>query len=283
MAAPPTPTNDWRQQLQRWLQPLRAAWAVLLNRQCPRCGEFNLDSLLCPACWAQLPYTHLRGAEGNVIERVFWSDHRVQRASAFLWYKPEFDIAPLVHAFKYHGRKDLAQSFGSAMAHELLATTFFHGVDALVPIPLSRRRQARRGYNQSQCLAEGVSQVTGLPIITEAIARAIDNPSQTTLAPTQRRDNVKDIFSLAQPELIDGKHILLIDDVITVGATIESLLRTLAPLTSLRISILALCAAGTYRVGHMTTADLRLPDRTAILRPDEVRKYRPKSNHEHPQ
>lgn len=260
------------------LRACRTALALVLDERCPVCQQPTVGGKLCPQCWLSLPYTHLRARAANPLERLFWGDHRVERVSAFLWYKPEYAVARAVQAFKYGGRRDLAIAFGKAMARDLLSTDFFTTIDALVPVPLARQRLAQRGYNQSHCLAQGVEAETGIPLLDDTIVRVVDNPSQTRLDPTQRRDNVRDIFAIAHPEALRGRHILLIDDVITVGATLESLLRTLQPIDDLRVSILTLCAAGAYHVGRMNEADLQLPDRTAQLNPDEVRRYRPTSS-----
>lgn len=264
--------------LQPLLRACRSAIAIVLDERCPVCQQTSVGAMLCPQCWLTLPYTHLRARAANPLERLFWGDHRVERVSAFLWYKPEYAVARLVQAFKYGGRRDLAIALGKAMARDLMSTDFFTTIDALVPVPLSRQRLAQRGYNQSHCLAQGVEAETGIPLLEGTMVRSVDNPSQTRLDPTQRRANVRDIFTIAQPDALHGRHILLIDDVITVGATLESLLHTLQPIDNLRVSILTLCAAGAYHVGRVNEADLQLPDHTAQLNLEEVRRYRPSSS-----
>lgn len=261
----------------RWWTPLltalRAALSVLIDERCPMCGRSEFKGEICPSCWFNIPYTHLRGASGNVLERLFWSEPMVQRVSAYAWYKPEYAISKVVHEFKYYGRKDLAQLMGEAMGRELLDSDFFEGVDVLVPVPLSAQRLRKRGYNQSEHLAKGVAQATGLPLLTTAIARVVDNPSQTTLDPSQRQDNVRDIFAVVDADALAGRNIVVIDDVITVGATLLSLLQTLRPVPHLRVSLLALCAAGRYHVGRLSPDELHLSDATADAQDHVVRKY----------
>ena len=266
----PSPHHYWLTQLRTIC---RAALALLFDERCPMCGRTQPKSEICPSCWFNIPYTHLRGAEGNVLERLFWSEQMVERVSAYAWYKPEYYIAKVVHAFKYHGRKDLAVLMGQAMGRELMGSRFFEGVEALMPVPLSTQRMRQRGYNQSECLAEGVSQITGIPLLTTAVARIIDNPSQTTLDPSARRENVKDIFAVIDGNALVGKHIVVIDDVITVGATLLSLVHTLRSVPGLRVSLLALCAAGRYHVGRLSVSELHLPDATTDVQQHVVRKY----------
>lgn len=235
---------------------LQGAWSLLSQRQCAMCESTLLKGSICPSCWLSLPYTHLRGAEGNVLEQVFWEYPQVRSVSAFLWYKPEYKVSKLVHAFKYGRREDLGIELGEAMAEELRGSSFFDSIDGLLPVPLSPKRERQRGYNQSLALAKGIHRSTHLPIITEALYRTVDNPSQTQLAPSQRRANVAGIFSLRAPEQLVDRHLLLIDDVITVGATLESIVQTLASVPKIRLSILCLCAAGRYHHGAISPRSL---------------------------
>lgn len=236
---------------------LQGAWSLLSQRQCAMCDRPLLYGSICPSCWMSLPYTHLRGVEGNMLEQVFWEYPQVDRVSAFLWYKPEYQVSKLVHSFKYGQREDLGIELGEAMAEELRGSRFFDQIDALLPVPLSQKRQRQRGYNQSLALAKGVNKSTHLPIITNALYRTIDNPSQTQLEPLQRRSNVAGIFTLKAPELLHGQHLLLIDDVITVGATLESIIQTfIRVMPNIRLSILCLCAAGHYHHGAISPRSL---------------------------
>lgn len=274
MAADTLPMKHRRSSFWRGCRSaFRAALAVVMGEECVVCGRPLVGAGVCGDCWLRLPYTRLQGAVGNEIERLFWAEPRVERVSAFLVYKPEYKIAALVHAFKYHGRRDLACLMGRAMTRDLKATDFFDGVDAILPVPLSDRRKRRRGYNQSEALAEGVAEVLSLPVISTAVKRVVDNPSQTSLDPTERTENVKNIFALADAAALEYKRILIVDDVITVGATLLSLVRTLEGIRGLRIRILALCAAGTYRRGRVSEHDLGLPDLTAHYDPSAVRRY----------
>lgn len=270
-------TISWKRLFKEIRVSLRAAIAVLIGENCVICGCPLSGEDVCPGCWASLTYTCLRGAKGNVLDRLFWGEPRVLQASAFIWYKPEFDISKIVHAFKYQGNRRLARTMGRLMAIDLQSTSFFTEVDALVPVPLSRERYRKRGYNQSELLAEGIREIIHIPLITTAIIRIIDNPSQTTRVVTERHENVKGIFSVVDGAALKGKHICLIDDVITVGATLLSLISTLDIVPELRISVLTLCAAGHYHQGRVLPQDLNLPDNTAMYNPDSIRKYNPHS------
>jgi ComF family protein len=129
-------------------------------------------------------------------------------------------------------------------ANQLQGTGFLDGIDAIVPLPLHWRRQLKRHYNQSHYIARGISQVTHIPIYKNVVRRVRNNPSQTHLTLRERIENVEGIFQLTRPELIAGKHILLVDDVTTTGSTLSSCARELAKATDVSISILTLAVAG---------------------------------------
>lgn len=253
----------------------KIAWAQFTGSCCAICGKSLYGNGLCPQCWVKLPYTHLQARPGNLLERLFWGELNVDRVHASVWYKPEYDIAKAVHSFKYHGRKALAQSFGRAMATELRNTDFFDGVAGIIPVPLSRQRMAKRGYNQSEFLARGVSEITGLPVVTDLLVRCVDNPSQTTLAPSERKSNVEGIFAVKHPERLQGKCWIVLDDVLTVGATLSSIARTIREVSDAQLRFLTLCAAGHYHIGKLSVAELGLPDVTAVFNPNTLRAYRP--------
>ncbi len=254
---------------------LRSAFALVVGERCAICGAPLVGEVLCADCWLGIPYTQLRGHRGNLLETLFWDDERVERVNAWAWYKPEFPFAQVVHAFKYHGHRRLAVQCGMVMAYDLEGTDFFDSTDLLIPVPLSRQRLRQRGYNQSALLAEGVHRVTGIPLCTTAVRRVVDNPSQTTLDPSQRRANVSGIFSVVDASALTGRRIIVIDDVLTVGATLQSLVHTLRSVPNLRIRLLTLCAAGRYHLGRLRETDLNLPDCTADYNPNALRRYRP--------
>lgn len=254
---------------------LRALLALLLGERCVMCGRPLPGAGVCPSCWLHIPYTRLRGRPGNPLERLFWSEPNVERVGAYAWYKSEYAVARLVHAFKYHRRPDLARLVGILMAEEHMNGDFFEDLEAIVPVPLSARRLRERGYNQSEMIARGIAEVTRLPLHADWVERTVDNPSQTTLAPSERHANVAGIFTLLRPEEAAGRGILIVDDVITLGATFTSLARTFREAPGARLRLLAFCAAGQYRSGRLTPQELGLPDDTATFDTSRLRTYRP--------
>lgn len=216
---------------------------ALLPRYCCVCGRRLLinERVLCVSCLAHLPLTNIKGRRHNIVERLLWNDVvGVERASSMLYYRPRSSYCNIYFSFKYQHQPQVAVYFGRLMAQELADTSFFNGIDCIVPIPLSRKRQKERGYNQSEYLAKGISMVTHLPIDTTSIQRIVDNPTQTQVLYSQRYANVRGIFKLISPERLAGKHVLIVDDMITTGSTTSACAREVLCAKNARVSVLSL-------------------------------------------
>lgn len=222
-------------------------WHCLLDlvapRLCVACGRrlSPSEQVVCVSCNMHLPRTgfHLH-AEDNPMARLFWGIIPVERVAALFYFEPGSKSANVVYDLKYHNHPEIGVIMGRMIAKEFCESGFFEGIDLIVPIPLARRRQRHRGYNQSRCLAEGISQITGLPIVDDAVCRTHFEQSQTRIGRWERQENVKDVFQLKKPDTIRGRHILLIDDVVTTGATIIACARELLKASEVRLSILSL-------------------------------------------
>ncbi len=201
---------------------------------------------VCAACFHRLPFTGLHGRPGNVVERLFWEKVPVVRANAYLRYQQGAESRNLFFNLKYYDRPQVGRYFGRLMAADVVSYGFFEGIDCIIPLPLSRQRERRRGYNQSYELACGVADYTGLPVETQAVVRTVDNPSQTRKRSFERQENVRDIFSLRDAGRLSHRHVLLVDDILTTGATLLSCAREIAKAEDVRISILVLGLAGRH-------------------------------------
>jgi ComF family protein len=188
--------------------------------QKPLCGN---EKDICAVCLSQLPYTNLSDHSGNILERYFWGRVPIIRASSLFTYTQGARSHLILQRLKYKHQKSLGVTFGRIMAKQLLQTSFFKGIDMIVAVSLAPDRQGRRGYNQSEQLAIGIHEITGLPVITDGIIRKVSNRTQTKLMYEERHHNVADIFKIEKPERFHGRHILLVDDVVTSTATLTSL------------------------------------------------------------
>ena len=185
------------------------------------------EEVLCVRCQADLPRVRTVSFEENDIARIFWGLVPIEKGISFFHYTPHSPHSRILFELKYHNHPEVGKTMGRMMAEELKATSFFDGIDLIVPIPLSRKKERQRGYNQSDWIAWGIS-----------------DPSQTTLDHRQRRENVRDIFAVRHPGNLEGRHILLVDDVITTGATMLSCAETIARACRVRFSVLSLAWAG---------------------------------------
>ena len=196
---------------------------------------------LCGVCLFHLPRTnfHLKPLD-NPMAQLFWKLTTIQKAAALFYYHPHSETAQLVYRLKYNNRPDIGEDMGRVMASEMQLSDFFSDIDILLPVPLSRKRLHQRGYNQSEQLAVGISDVTHLPIVTKALRRKDFHQSQTTLNRWQRQENVADTFQLKDAQQLQGKHVLLIDDICTTGATLIACAHALQDVAGICISVLTL-------------------------------------------
>lgn len=227
------------------LRSLHRVADMLFPRHCRVCGRRLAlgERCLCSACTLSLPYTGYRGRRGNALELLLHGRFSLRRASAFLYYERYAPTRYLILALKYYGRREVGMEMGARMAAELVGTGFFDGVHCVVPVPLSCRRRRSRGYNQSLLLAQGVSRVTGLPVEDGALVRTKNNPTQTSRARSERMLNVQGIFKTVRQEAVNGRHVLLVDDVITTGATVTACADALQAAGATGVSILSLAVS----------------------------------------
>lgn len=215
-------------------------------RFCLTCGKplWTGEKSLCLSCMAGLPYTGLHCTPGNEMERCFWGRFPIVRATSLFFYKKDGHVAQILYAMKYRNRKHLCLQMGQYLAGELLSTGFFEGIDYLLPVPLHRSRQHRRGYNQSELLAKGISMCTHIPLCTDAVCRVRHNESQTHKSGFERWKNVEQLFRATdKTALLRHTHVLLVDDVLTTGATLISCADALKEVEGIRISVVTLAWA----------------------------------------
>ena len=212
-------------------------------RTCVCCGKLlsSQEESLCISCMVSLPKTRLLNTPGNEMERYFWGIFPIERATALYYYAKGGSVANILHGMKYHGRKRLCRQMGCIMGTELLDSGFFDGIDFILPVPLHKSRLRTRGYNQSELLARGISDITSIPVITDALIRTHNNATQTHKSAFERWGNAEGLFEVTEKAYsLSGRHILLIDDVLTTGATISACLDALKNVDSVKISVVTL-------------------------------------------
>ena len=214
-------------------------------RLCPGCGAAGLaaEALLCLQCQAQLPYTGHHRVPENAFTRRFWGRLPIESGAAMLTFSKGGRVQRLLHALKYRGRQDLGVYLGRVCGKMLAQSPWFSDVQLILPVPLHLRRLQERGYNQSACFAQGLSETMGVPWSERYLLRIQQTSTQTHKSRVGRFDNVSHAFALEEPLALEDKKILLVDDVLTTGATLEACGALLLPIPGVRVSLATIAMA----------------------------------------
>jgi len=220
----------------------------ILPRRCVMCNSLLASSErhICTDCLSRLPRTEYHRHDGNPIEQIFWGQVPIERASSFFFYQGEH-TRRILHSLKYFDNPSIGRYLGNIYAEELIPYGFFKDIDGIIPVPLHWRKTLKRGYNQSEYFAYGISDATGLPTLDKAMKRTVNTRTQTRLHKSDRWSNVQDIFTPNKGIDESYRHILIIDDVITTGATTLSLMRSIhSAYPDIVFSVLSLAYAGEF-------------------------------------
>lgn len=212
---------------------------------CAGCGTdaITSNSQLCVKCIHEIPATGFEAHSPNPIEKILAGRVRFEAATAQFYFTKESVLQRLMHQLKYRGNRELGRQLGAIMGALLLESGRFNGIDTLIPLPLFENKEKKRGYNQSKILCEGIKEVMQAEIVDDAVERPLFTDTQTKKNRVERWKNMEGKFRLLDSSLIEGKHVLLVDDVITTGATIEACSNALLEVKNLRLSVATLCFA----------------------------------------
>jgi ComF family protein len=212
---------------------------------CTGCGSdlLQAENLLCLKCIHNLPHTGFATLSENPVEKYFWGRIPLTAAYSQFYFSKEFLIQHLIHQLKYKGDTEIGFYLGEMMGTTLLKSNRFSSIDALIPLPLYADKEHKRGYNQAAVICNGMSAIMNVPVLSGAVIRRHATETQTRKHRTERWENVKDSFKVAKPAELNGKHLLLVDDVITTGATLEACGNVMLNATDAKLSIATLAYA----------------------------------------
>ncbi len=212
---------------------------------CTTCGDrlISQEKYLCFSCWHDLPVTNFHKNKDNKVAQLFWGRVEIENATSFFSYKKGSKYQQLIHYLKYKGLKELGYETGRKFGFALAESEEFQSVDVIVPVPLHPQKEKKRGYNQSEWIGNGIAEVLKKPVSAKNLHRKIHTSTQTRKNRYERWQNVESIFAVNKPEDFRGKHILLIDDVVTTGSTLEACAWQLLQLPQTKVSIATLAYA----------------------------------------
>ncbi len=215
---------------------------LLFPRLCQACNGSLLGSehLLCTSCLFNLPYTDFHLQPDNAVARQFWGKVDLQGVYALLYFEKGGKVQHLMHQLKYKNMPAIGNRLGTIAGEQLLQTQTFSSIDAIIPVPLHKSRMRERGYNQSAHFAEGLAQKLNASVVERQLVRGVKTSTQTRKNRFERFANMQQVFMVTNPEALQEKHVLLVDDIVTTGSTLEACAQELLKIPGLKLSIAAI-------------------------------------------
>jgi len=212
---------------------------------CSACGNplVSQEKVICMSCLFKLPKTNFHLQDENPISRIFWGRVRLETATSFLFFNKGGNVQELIHQLKYKGKKNVGIFLGKAFGNDLSKSPLFNSIDCIIPVPLHPKKERKRGFNQSLVISEGISETLQKPVLNDNLIRLVHTSTQTKKSRYSRWENVKDVFGIKSPEQLVNQHVLLIDDVLTTGATLESCAQKILEIDGTTVSVATLAYA----------------------------------------
>jgi ComF family protein len=219
--------------------------SLLFPKLCCACGESLMGSekLICTDCLYNLPYTHFHQQPDNIVARQFWGRLPISNAYAMLYFTKGGKVQQLMHHFKYQNMPHIGHMLGQMTGHQLILNDGFKQIDAIIPVPLHKSKLRKRGYNQSECFANGVAEILKAPVITDNLLRKSKTETQTHKSRFERAENMQNVFTLTDARALANQHLLLVDDVVTTGSTLEACGIALQDIPGVKLSIATIAYA----------------------------------------
>lgn len=226
---------------------LSGFFRLFYPRVCAVCGAdlVSGEEVFCISCLYNIPLTRFWNDKENPVAQIFWGRVNIEQACAYFLFAKGSKYRPLLHKLKYKGEREIGTQLGLQFGQELKQSPYYNGIDYVVPVPLHPKKLRIRGYNQAEAIAEGIAQGLGTNLSTTHLVRTEFTETQTRKSRAERVKNVAEAFAVANSEEIEGKHLLLVDDVVTTGATLEACAAKLLEVEGCRVSIAALAYATT--------------------------------------
>lgn len=231
--------------MKKLFQYIEDFWFLLYPHICEACGDVlhKNENIVCTKCLYDLPRTDYCIDLNNPIINLFTGRMKIEKATALFTFHKGSRFRKLLHTLKYKNKPEIGILLGQELGAEMLKSNNFKDIDYIVPVPLHPKRKKQRGYNQSEKIAEGISQIMKIPVVSDCLVRKSETETQTKITKEERWRNVYGKFAITNSEILKKKHILLIDDVVTTGSTLEACGETLLKIDDLKLSIAVLAKA----------------------------------------
>jgi len=219
--------------------------SLIYPRICMACGNdlFKHEHCICTFCSYHLPKTNFHLEEENPVSRLFWGKANIHSAASFYYFNKGGKVQQLMHQLKYKGKKEIGIYIGNIYGKELSKASLFNTAECVIPVPMHPHKQKKRGYNQSEMIAIGLSRSMKIPVDTKTLVKTTKTETQTRKSRFSRWENVKEVFELKEYSHLENKHVLLVDDVITTGSTLESCILNLSKVPGIKISVASMACA----------------------------------------
>lgn len=219
--------------------------ALLFPELCAACHGSLVagEDILCTDCLYNLPLTNFHQQADNIVAQQFWGKLNIEGAYALYFFNKGGKVQKMMHHFKYDGMQHIGHKLGNMAGKQLAQNPVFASVDYVIPVPLHKKRLRERGYNQSACFADGLAQQLTGSVEIDNLIRAVATKTQTHKSRFARFENMKEVFTVADPQKLANKHVLLVDDVITTGSTLEACGMELLKVPGLKLSIATIAYA----------------------------------------
>jgi len=214
-------------------------FSILFPQVCVACGKalYKEEQSLCMMCVYKLPKTNFHEEKNNPIEKTFWGRVPIVAGAAYYKFEKGGKVQHLIHELKYNGQWEVGVTIGNLYGRELKNCERFNAIDLIVPVPLHKRKIRVRGYNQSEAFAKGLSKSMNVETNFNVLYRDSNSETQTKKKRFLRWGNVETIFQVRDEITLQGKHVLLVDDVITTGATLEACILALQKIPNIKVSV----------------------------------------------
>ena len=219
--------------------------SLLFPELCAACRASLManEHLICMNCRYTLPFTNFHLQPDNIVARQFWGKIPIEGAYALYYFTKGGKVQNLMHQFKYRGMRQIGDLLGNIAGEQLIKNNSFNTVDIIIPVPLHKKRMRERGYNQSTCYAEGLAKKLNAVVEENNLVRTIATETQTHRSRFARFENMREVFTVTNPERLINKHVLLVDDIITTGSTLEACGIQLLKVEGLKLSIATIAYA----------------------------------------